>query len=70
MLFSRMVTNSPAAVEWIPVVALNCALVAPHFSAIARPWFSRSRPVATIWHPGTRPVSFYRPPVLSVYRRS
>ena len=34
---SRMVTNSSAAVGWMPTVASNCALVAPHFSATASP---------------------------------
>src|SRR5215210_7008466 len=36
--FSRMVTNSSAAVGWMPMVASNCALVAPTFTAIAMPW--------------------------------
>lgn len=36
--FSRIVTNSSAAVGWIPIVASNCALVAPHCSATAKPW--------------------------------
>src|SRR6185312_5758112 len=34
-LFSRSVTNSSAAVGWMPMVASNCALVAPSFTAIA-----------------------------------
>lgn len=33
----RSVTNSSAAVGWIPIVASNCALVAPQFIAIANP---------------------------------
>lgn len=32
-----IVTNSSAAVGWMPTVASNCALVAPHFRAIASP---------------------------------
>jgi len=36
--FSRMVTNSSAAVGWMPMVASNCALVAPSFTAMAIPW--------------------------------
>jgi hypothetical protein len=34
----RMVTNSSAAVGWMPIVASNCALVAPQLSATASPW--------------------------------
>ena len=33
----RMVTNSSAAVGWMPIVASNCALVAPQLSATASP---------------------------------
>ena len=36
--FSRIVTKSSAAVVWMPIVASNCALVAPSFTAIATPW--------------------------------
>src|SRR5688572_30734598 len=35
---SRKVTNSSAAVGWMPMVASNCALVAPSFTAMATPW--------------------------------
>src|SRR5688572_9954714 len=35
---SRRVTNSSAAVGWMPMVASNCALVAPSFTAMATPW--------------------------------
>lgn len=33
-----MVTNSSAAVGWIPTVASKSALVNPAFTAIANPW--------------------------------
>lgn len=33
-----MVTNSSAAVGWIPIVASKSALVRPAFTAIANPW--------------------------------
>ena len=36
----RMVTNSSAAVGWMPIVASNWALVAPQLSATARPWMT------------------------------
>lgn len=36
-VFVRIVTNSSAAVGWMPTVASNCALVAPHLSAMPRP---------------------------------
>src|SRR5438309_4079100 len=34
----RMVTNSSALVGWMPIVESNCALVALHLIATARPW--------------------------------
>src|SRR6266571_3215430 len=37
-VFSRSVTNSSAAVGWIPTVASSCALVRPAFTAMAMPW--------------------------------
>jgi hypothetical protein len=37
MTFSRIVTNSSAALGWMPTVWSNCFLVAPHLIAIASP---------------------------------
>src|SRR5205085_4054571 len=44
---SRIVTNSSATVGWMPIVASNCALVAPSFTAMAMPWITSpaSRPI-------------------------
>src|SRR5262249_30674622 len=44
--FSRIVTNSSAAVGWMPIVASNCALVAPHTRATAIPWM-----ISPAWSP-------------------
>src|SRR3546814_9687499 len=43
---SRMVTNSSAAVGWMPTVASKTCLVAPAFKATAMPWMisGASRP--------------------------
>src|SRR5580765_7297049 len=51
---SRRVTNSSAAVGWMPIVASNCALVAPSFTAIAIPWITSPASSPIMCAPTTR----------------
>src|SRR6476646_1290778 len=51
---SRRVTNSSAAVGWMPIVASNCALVAPSFTAMAMPWISSPASGPSMCAPTTR----------------
>jgi hypothetical protein len=37
LVLVRIVTNSSAAVGWIPIVVSNCVLVAPQLIATAKP---------------------------------
>src|SRR5205814_7500560 len=53
-VFSRRVTNSSAAVGWMPMVASNCALVAPSFTAIATPWMISPASAPIMCAPTTR----------------
>src|SRR6516164_119599 len=53
-VFSRIVTNSSAALGWMPTVWSNCLLVAPHLTAIARPWMISGASGPSIWQPTTR----------------
>src|SRR5580698_9077688 len=53
---SRIVTNSSAALGWMPTVASNCFLVAPHFTAMARPWTISGASGPSMWQPTTRSV--------------
>src|SRR5215813_6625190 len=53
----RMVTNSSPAVGWMPTVASNCALVAPAFTATARPWISSAASSPTMCTPTTLSVA-------------
>src|SRR5262249_20893738 len=52
--FSRIVTNSSAALGWMPIVVSNCFLVAPHLRAMARPWVISGASAPTMWQPSTR----------------
>ena len=49
-----MVTNSSAAVGWMPMVASNWALVAPIFTAMPMPWMISPASGPTMWAPSTR----------------
>ena len=52
-VFCRMVTNSSAAVGWIPTVLSKCDLVAPAFMAMAMPCIISGESSPTMWAPTT-----------------
>src|SRR5688572_30829120 len=52
--FSRRVTNSSATVGWMPMVASNCALVAPSLTAMATPWITSPASGPIMCAPTTR----------------
>lgn len=54
---SRMVTNSSAAVGWMPMVASNTALVAPAFMATAKPCTISPASAPTMCRPTTRSLA-------------
>src|SRR6266581_3539832 len=56
-VFSRSVTNSSAAVGWMPTVASNCALVSPAFTPIAIPGMISGASPPTMCAPTTRWVA-------------
>ncbi len=49
----RRVTNSSAAVGWMPMVSSNACLVAPAFIATAIPWRISPASAPTMWQPST-----------------
>ncbi len=52
--FSRIVTNSSAALGWMPTVSSNMRFETPHFTAIARPCMISGASGPSIWQPSTR----------------
>ena len=54
---SRIVTNSSAAVGWMPIVASNTALVAPAFIATAKPCTTSPASGPTMCSPTTRSLA-------------
>jgi hypothetical protein len=54
---SRMVTNSSAAVGWMPMVLSNTALVAPAFMATAKPCTISPASAPTMCRPTTRSLA-------------
>ena len=54
---SRIVTNSSAAVGWMPMVLSNTALVAPAFIATAKPCTISPASAPTMCRPTTRSVA-------------
>src|SRR5207249_10982530 len=54
--FSRIVTNSSAALGWMPTVWSNIFFEAPHLTAIARPWTISGASAPSIWRSEERRV--------------
>ena len=58
LVFVRIVTNSSALDGWIPTVLSKCFLVAPHCSAVAKPWRISGESTPTMCTPNTRSVAW------------